>query len=460
MMKLIDFYEQTFRRLRLKGRSIATDRQYRVQLRHFDRFLERPATLADLDDDVVSAFLADRADKVSQETANKARNHLLALWRFAARKRHVDQFPDVESFKERKRIPQAWSHAQLAKLVETAYRGDHLKKERFKLPSGEIPLNLWWTALILVLYETGIRIGAALKLRTTDIDLENGRLFVRAEIQKQFADQAFTLTPQTTAILRQFAKVERDLLFPWGLCPSTFYHHWRKLLLAAGLPTGRHCGPHRIRRTTATMAELHIGRGTATGILGHSSAHVTRAYIDSTKLPDTRVGEQLPRALLVGEFAADGSVPTEKELLPTPPPAPVPIDHHVLAVILQATAQRPDEHPLLDADIFSLSAEFQEKHLRPLSDRYRYRSVRYIRETLHGCRCTRPADIDGQAMLVYLRERRERGDLSRYTYQLAKAAIGSFLRWLVTVKGIYALARHVAPFDAHWHHGERGAVPA
>ena len=46
-------------------------RLYRVALRHFDRFVGRPATLDDLTDDVVTAFLAHRLDEVSPYTANR-----------------------------------------------------------------------------------------------------------------------------------------------------------------------------------------------------------------------------------------------------------------------------------------------------------------------------------------------------------------------------------------------------
>src|SRR6185312_12388137 len=115
--------------------------------------------------------------------------------------------------KEPRRIPQAWTIGQFSKLVETAYLGEWLAPTMTAGLIEGVPARLWWTGLLLIAYDSGVRIGALLQLRCDDVDLESGRLFVRAETQKQNADQAFTLDPSTATLLKQFADVPRELLF-------------------------------------------------------------------------------------------------------------------------------------------------------------------------------------------------------------------------------------------------------
>ena len=67
------------------GRSQNTKRLYAVTIRVFGRFLGRPATVADLDDDTASAFIAFRAENVSLFAADKDRRNLSAIATFAAK---------------------------------------------------------------------------------------------------------------------------------------------------------------------------------------------------------------------------------------------------------------------------------------------------------------------------------------------------------------------------------------
>lgn len=289
-MTLLAYYEKYFRPRRLRGRAESSDRQYRINLRHYDRFLRRPATLADLDDDMVSEFIASILDRgKSPATANKARNHILSLWRFAARKRHVDLFPDVDRLKEFRRHPSAWSLEQSGRMLAAAGTTKHDQ------PIAGIPADLWWHTLFLTLFFTGIRIGAALKLKCSDYDEQTKRLTVPAEIQKQAADQVFTLKDELAGFVTQcIAESRRELLFPWPFHRSSLYNRLSHILKLAGLPATRRDKFHRIRRTSGTMAELHVGRGTAYFHLGHSSPKVTESYIDRSMLPENNVAASLP----------------------------------------------------------------------------------------------------------------------------------------------------------------------
>lgn len=296
---LMEYFTVVYCAMRLGIRSPRTKILYLNSLRLFDKYLERAATLADLNDDTVTAHLAwILANGRQPRTANKSRDQLLALWRYAARKRHVDLFPDVEPIPEFKRAPRAWTIEQLAKLLAVARQPGEWRSELCGVPS-----IIWWPALLLTLYDTGIRIGAAMQLRVDDFDASGRIVFVRAETQKHRADQVLPVSEETASILAESiaATESRDWLFPWPFDQAYLYTQFNLLLKAAGLPTGRGNKFHKIRRTSATMAELCIGPGAATIHLGHSSPKVTERYLDRTMLPSANVAAALPRPVLPTE---------------------------------------------------------------------------------------------------------------------------------------------------------------
>jgi integrase len=270
---LRDFFNRVYCRLKLSGKSANTKRLYDVTLRNFDSYLGRSATLADLNDDTVTVHIGWYTDRGrSPRTGNKARDQLLAIWRFAARKRFVNEWPDVEPLPEYKRTPTAWTPEQFSRLVAVASSSAMVRSGRInypRAPIGGIPTIVWWPALLLTIYDTGIRIGAAMQLRCSDYSAETRRLHVRAETQKTRADQDFILSEQTAKLVEIcISATQRELLFPCDFRCS-LYCRFKTLLRKAGLPHGRFDKFHRIRKTTATMAELHVGPGTAQRMLDH-----------------------------------------------------------------------------------------------------------------------------------------------------------------------------------------------
>lgn len=438
---LMDYFERTFRPLRLAGRKPKTVERYRINLRHFNRALGRPATLADLNDESVTMAMGwvveARGD--NNTTANNLRSHLLSIWRFAHRKGHVELGPDVASLREPKRHPRCWSEAQIALLVKTAYLGECFRGRLAMV--NLIPANLFWTGLLLTVYDTGARIGAILKAPVEALDLETGHILIEAETQKQYADQPFKLTPETCAILKQIAHVERERLFPWPHSESTLYNHLRRVLKTAGLPHGRREKFHKIRRTTATFSEIYVGRGTATAYLGHSSAAVTRAYIDTTRLPDFRVAEQLPRLLLVGEQLPDGSFPSRGSMLPTPLPAPAPIQHSVAAVILPPAPQTPDRHPLLNVDPLELLADFDHERLQTAGPRLRTRTVRLLQRIIAVAQLKTVREIEAPKLWAHWESEFKAGRISLGALNSQRRMACRFATWLVESRGCYAVAR-------------------
>jgi hypothetical protein len=113
---------------------------------------------------------------------------------------------------------------------------------------GKLPAKVFWPALILVIYDTGLRITALTSIPMADVDLARGWVTVRADLQKQKAEQVFELHPDTIACLAKMP-VGRAMLFPLPIRLPALRERLRKLLIQAGLRATRYDLFHKLRRT-------------------------------------------------------------------------------------------------------------------------------------------------------------------------------------------------------------------
>jgi integrase len=274
---LQNFYKDTFAPLFLRSRSDNTRRLYITSIRTFSRYLTRPATLHDLTDLTVNRFLDYyRHIPRSPFSVNKERSNLLAIWRFACRKGFIREWPDVAHEVEPERIPQAWTADQIAKLLAAC--------ERIPGTIGGVAAAAWWSALHLVCWDTGERIGAVRDLEWAHADLAGGYILVPAELRKgKRHDRLYKLAPDTVETLKAMQQPDRKAIFPWPYCRTYLWNRYTRLLSQAGLPTNRYSKFHRMRRSVASHFEA--AGGNATELLGHSSRSVTLAYLDPRIVP-------------------------------------------------------------------------------------------------------------------------------------------------------------------------------
>lgn len=270
-LSLDQFYRSYFAPLRLRSRSDNTRRLYETTLRTFTRFLGRVPVLQDLTDDEVNRYLSwFRKLPRSPASTNKERSNILAIWRFAARKRYVEEWPDVDPEIEPKRVPQAWTSDQVFRLFRTI-------KQETGLIAG-IPAALWWEGLHLVGWDTGERIAALLGLQWADVDLIGRWALCRAESRKgKREDRIYRLALDTCEVL---GKIRRPFVhvFEWPYCPNYIWQKYARILCRAGLPSDRRSKFHRLRRTVASNFEA--AGGDATALLGHSRRSITERYLD------------------------------------------------------------------------------------------------------------------------------------------------------------------------------------
>lgn len=301
------YFAEVYEPIRLIGCSQRTIDSYRSVVNGFSAFLGCDATLHHLNDDRLGEYKAWMARKdYSPTTINGHLRHLLSLWRHAWKKRRVDELPrDVDFLNVPKHCPEAWSLEEMGRMLDAAGKAD-----------GEflgMPANLFWPAFLLTIYDTGLRLGAVLQIRTQDFNLETGELIARAETQKQLADQIFRVHAETLEAIRAINPQLREFVFnyaEYNRNKRILYSAFDRILKAAGLPTSSRDKFHRIRRTSASLLADALGGDEAAAMkhLGHSSVQITMGYLDPRKIKKTvGAADLLPRPRLVVEINVEES---------------------------------------------------------------------------------------------------------------------------------------------------------
>lgn len=193
--------------------------------------------------------------------------------------------------------PYIYSDEQISALLETCDKMRVQRRNRSRSPIFFFPL------LIRVLIGTGLRIGEAIKLKVTDIDLEKNKLRVR--MPKNREDREVPFSGSLNTVIRNhlefrnvlcLPKRQSDFLFSTvdGIKPDEkcLQYHWKQILIDSGIPfSGRSKSPrvHDIRHTCATksyfkLIELGYDDDAALAIvaayLGHKSVNSTeRDYL-------------------------------------------------------------------------------------------------------------------------------------------------------------------------------------
>jgi len=257
---------------RLKGKSPNTVRLYRHAIRSFAITLSRQPTMADLTDEEVERHMWRIVQSGgSPASANKDHGQLTALWRFASHNRMLDTWPNVRTMQEVERVPMGWLPGEVHRLFAA------IKLEPGTI--GTVKANLWWEALILVLLDTGERIGAIRGLLHEHV--QGDWLLVPARLRKgNRRDRLYKLNDETAEILKILieSNLESDTLFHWDRCETYIYNRYKAILRRAKLPDDSRSQFHRLRRTVAS-AVASVG-GDASAALDHASPRTTKKYLD------------------------------------------------------------------------------------------------------------------------------------------------------------------------------------
>lgn len=287
-MQLADILREHYAPLRrLSPRAVA---RYAITFRHFDRYLGTvegrapgPARLDDLTDLVVAKFVAHREAERCASTAKIDRVQLCALWRYAARKRLVAEFPELPPMRVPERIPRAYTAADLEALL--AYF------EGLKGKVAGVPASAWWGSLVRVLFECGSRIGETRAVRWQDVDLEARTILLVAEHRKgRTRDLVRDITPETAELLAA-RRQDTGPVWPWSLNENYLWGVFRRHCGRAGVA---YRGFHAIRKSACSFTAA--AGGDATRLADHADAATTRRhYLDPSIVKGESNLARLPR---------------------------------------------------------------------------------------------------------------------------------------------------------------------
>ncbi len=296
-------YETRFKPAKLANRNRQTVYQYDLNMRRFEEFIGRAPLITDLTDEAIATCMSWlKATKgFSAATVGKFRDNFCYLWKYLNAVRVVDTLPTVDTIVKPRRIPRAWTEAEIRQLWEALAR----------LP-GEIcgiPANLYMLSLHSVLWDSGGRISETLTAQWRDVDWSERFLIIKAEQRKGGTeDKLSKLHPETIALLRKILLPERRLIWPQ---PGKGWSIWgaeKRILKAAGLPyEGREFSFHTMRKSVASHVKA-LG-GDAQEALGHADSRMTdQIYIDPRIAPRQfasdvlfRPGNFAPRLHVEGE---------------------------------------------------------------------------------------------------------------------------------------------------------------
>lgn len=272
-MTLHHLFDQMYRPLRLRGRSVNTCRLYFCTIRAFGKWLGYVPTVDDLTDLTLSRYLDHRAATRSPYTAEKERSQLCSLWRFAADRGIVTTRPEVPPAPLPDRVPRAWTLEELGSIYRAAASARGMV--------GEVPAGIWYAALVSVLWESAERIGAVLECRPGDFD--GSHLHVIAEYRKGGKrDRVYRLSSRTCDLLTQARG--RNRLLEWPRSRTLLWAKYADVVARAGLGRGRSLSFHALRRSAASHYAAR--GGDPVQLLDHSSPRITHRWYLDRRLTD------------------------------------------------------------------------------------------------------------------------------------------------------------------------------
>lgn len=268
----------------------ATIKQVTTSLKRFEAFLGRQPTLADLDEQTINDFKTAYAagmlpDQKSREpapaTINSKLRDLCAIWQLAWDRRDVRKAPrKIRRARLPKRQPKAYTLAEMRLIMEQA-RSLAGTVGLVGRDPWAIERRLWWPALILACYSTAGRIGALLSVETHDYD--GRRLYLRAENQKQGADQTVWLNGEAIEAVDAIFDPRRPRLFWWPYGRRYLWKYHKQFILdTAGIvSTRKGMDQFQKYRRTGLSHVAAQNEDQAVKLAGHSSPAITRRnYLD------------------------------------------------------------------------------------------------------------------------------------------------------------------------------------
>lgn len=243
----------------------------------YSRWLGRQAEASDLSDESLNAWLAALlAEPVARRTARSYRGALVMLWRFAIETDLIDAQPKrLRRIKVPPLVPCAWTEQEVLRLLDQAMA----MLGRYRCG---VARSTFWAALILAIWESGLRIGDLLGLRRDQVNADG----IGVVVQKKTGwPIVFQLSSRTMRLIRELESDDRPLIFGKIICRKSVFAAMRRLTKSAGLSGGT----KKIRKSGATAVERRE-KGSAMAYLGHKTPGLAYQFYVDPRL----TGQQKP----------------------------------------------------------------------------------------------------------------------------------------------------------------------
>ena len=280
-----------------RNRSPLTVKNYGDDLRAFYVFfksLDDHLSWQSVDADIVRDWMESMMDKGNNATSvNRRLSALRSFYRFALSRHLVDRDPahNIEGPKTNKPLPQFLKESEMNRLLDDMEWGNSFNNVRAR-------------TIIIVFYETGIRLSELIGLDDVSIDMETCEIKVTGKGDKQlvvpFGSEMLSALKDYVAVRDSSVIRNCEAFFVTDkgtrMRPDTVRAEVSRCLSAVS--TLKKKSPHVLRHTFAT-AMLNNGAGieSVRKLLGHESASTTEIYTHTTFEQLKRVYEEAhPRA--------------------------------------------------------------------------------------------------------------------------------------------------------------------
>ena len=262
--------------------SLLTVKSYREDLSDFERFfesLDSQVSWTSVDADVIRnwmEYMMDRGNSAS--SVNRRLSALRSFYRFALRKKIVQRDPvhGLQGPKKKKPLPQFLKETEMERLLDSKMWTD----------SYEDVLS---RTLIIMFYETGIRLSELTGLDDKDVDSVTCEIKVTGKRNKQRIIPYGENLAKTLAIYRQkrdaMVKDESVAFFQTKMGERMSGAQVRSLVKKnlSKVSTLKKRTPHVLRHTFATaMLNHNAGLESVKKLLGHESLSTTEIYTHTT----------------------------------------------------------------------------------------------------------------------------------------------------------------------------------
>jgi len=251
---------------------------YSRDIKRFINFfrLRSPKDLSDIIRDDINNYLSNfRKEKL---LASSQARHLVSIkmfFRFLVNEELIEKNPteNIESPSLTRKLPETLSFEEVEKLL--------------KKPDKNHPLGLRDSAMIELLYATGVRVSELISLTINDINLEVGYIISMGKGSKQ---RIIPLGEEASLRLKNYLESSRPLLIKGKAINELFVNRqgdkmtrqgfWKiikKYAKAAGI--AKEISPHSLRHSFAThLLEGGADLRSVQKMLGHADISTTQIY--------------------------------------------------------------------------------------------------------------------------------------------------------------------------------------